>query len=143
MPKTTVAPEITVADPDVCGPLAVFPVFGPPVALDFRSFAEGSALGVELRELDSGASVNDLMVFNPLDVPVLFCEGEAVRGAQQDRTLDVSVLVPARSRVKVPVSCVEHGRWDGSRHQEPVLAGTRVGLSVAAPAQEPGGAGLG
>ena len=50
---------------------------------------------------------------------MLFYEGEEVRGAQQDRTLDVSVLVPARSRVKVPVSCVEHGRWDGSRHQEP------------------------
>ena len=119
MPKLTVAPEITVAEPDVVGPLAVFPLFGPSAALPFVSFAEASALGAALHEVDGQASVNDLLAINPLDVPVFFYEGEEVRGAQQDRTLDVSVLVPAHSRTRVPVSCVEHGRWDGSRHAEP------------------------
>src|SRR5439155_20093766 len=45
-------------------------------------------------------------------------EGEEVLGAQQNRTFDVSVLVPARRRLRVPVSCVEAGRWDGPRHGE-------------------------
>jgi hypothetical protein len=59
--------------------------------------------------------VNDLLVRNPLDVAVLLYEGEEMRGAQQDRTLDVSVLVPAGATLEVPVSCVEAGRWDGTR----------------------------
>ena len=38
---------------------------------------------------------------------------------QQNRSADLSLLVDARSRATIPVSCVEHGRWDGSRHAEP------------------------
>jgi hypothetical protein len=45
--------------------------------------------------LAGGASVNDLLVLNPTDVDVLLYEGEEVLGAQQNRTFDVSVLVPA------------------------------------------------
>ena len=51
-----------------------------------------------MRELPA-PSVNDVLVDNPLDVAVLLYEGEEVQGAQQDRTLDVSVLVAARSRL--------------------------------------------
>jgi hypothetical protein len=71
-----------------------------------------------VKELGSGASVNDLMVHNPLDVRVLLYEGEEVLGAQQNRTFDVSVLVAAASVLQVPASCVEAGRWDGRRHDE-------------------------
>ena len=39
-------------------------------------------------------------------------------GAQQNRTFDVSALVPAGERILVPVSCVEQGRWDHTRHRE-------------------------
>ena len=103
-----------VGPPDVAGPLAVFPVFGPAPVLDYRSFAEAVALGVAVKELEPSPSVNDLLVVNPLDVPVLLYEGEEVRGAQQDRTLDVSVLAPAGAKLQVPVSCVEAGRWDAA-----------------------------
>src|SRR3954470_19961804 len=112
------AEPLRVGAPDVRGPLAVFPLFGPPPRLDYRSFAQASALGVSITELEGGASVNDLFVVNPLDKPVLLYEGEEVLGAQQNRTFDVSVLVPAQTSLQVPVSCVEHGRWDGSRHAE-------------------------
>lgn len=108
----------TLAEPDVCGPLAVFPILGPAASFAYRSFAEAAALGVALRELPGHASVNTLVAVNPLDVPVLFYEGEEVRGAQQDRTLDVSVLVGAGATVELPVTCVEQGRWDGGRHEE-------------------------
>ena len=49
---------------------------------------------------------------------MLLYEGEEVLGAQQNRTFDVSVLVAPHTRLTVPVSCVEAGRWDGSRHTE-------------------------
>src|SRR3954452_15741899 len=109
--RTAVAASLRVGEPDVAGPLAVFPVFGPDPALEYRSFAEACALGAAIRELPT-PSVNDVLVDNPLDVAVLLYEGEEVQGAQQDRTLDVSVLVAAGSRLQVPVSCVEAGRWD-------------------------------
>ena len=113
-----VAEPLRIGAPDVHGALAVFPVFGPPATLDYVSFTTGRADGVALKELDGGASVNDLLIVNGGSKPVLLYEGEEVLGAQQNRTFDVSVLVPAGATLRVPVSCVEHGRWDGSRHGE-------------------------
>jgi hypothetical protein len=40
-------------------------------------------------------------------------EGETVTGGQQNRVLNVSVLVPGGATINVPVSCVEAGRWNG------------------------------
>lgn len=109
---------LRVGAPDVAGPLAVFPLFGPEPRLEYVAFAQGVARGVRVQELSDGASVNDLTVLNPLDVGVLLYDGEEVLGAQQNRTFDVSVLVPAGAKLEVPVSCVEEGRWDGGRHGE-------------------------
>jgi hypothetical protein len=112
------AEPLRVGEPDVCGALAVFPIFGPPRIAEYVAFADGVARGMVVKELDGGASVNDLLVLNPTDVNVLLYEGEEVLGAQQNRTFDVSVLVPAGMSLRVPVSCVEHGRWDGGRHHQ-------------------------
>ena len=109
---------LTVGEPDVAGPLAVFPLYGPAPELRYVAFSQGVADGVTVHELDGGASVNDLTVVNPLDVAVLLYDGEEVLGAQQNRTFDLSVLVAAGAKLTVPVSCVEAGRWDGSRHGE-------------------------
>jgi len=115
---TTTLATLTVAAPDVVGPLAVFPLFGPAPELEYVSFAEASAGGLKVTELPDGASVNDVLVVNPLPVNVLLYEGEEMLGAQQNRTVDAAVLVPAHGRTQVAVSCVEHGRWDGSRQDE-------------------------
>ncbi len=109
---------IRVEAPDVAGPLAVFPLFGPEPSEQYLSLAKGRALGVKIGEDDRGASVRDIVVQNGAETPVLLYEGEEVLGAQQNRTFDVSVLVPEKEQLRVPVSCVEAGRWDGSRHAE-------------------------
>lgn len=109
------ADNMRIGTPDAHGPLTVFPLFGPPPRLEYVAFAQGVQAGVVIRELEKGAQVSDLLVINPTDVPVLLFEGEEVIGAQQNRTFDTSVLVPAGERLQVPVSCVEAGRWDGSR----------------------------
>jgi hypothetical protein len=119
----TVAPQLEVrffvTDPDVVGPLAVFPLIAAAEpTVRYLPFAAAKRRGAAVKELADGASVNDLLVVNPLDDPVLLYEGEEVVGAQQNRTFDVSVLVPARSTLQVPVSCVEAGRWDHRRHGE-------------------------
>ena len=108
---------IEVGDPDVAGALAVHPLFGPPSALDYVAFASVHDQ-VAITELEGGASVNDLTVGNDCARPVLLYEGEEILGAQQNRVLDVSVLVAANAKTRIPVSCVERGRWDGRRHRE-------------------------
>ena len=119
---TTTAHHLTLGEPQVAGPLAVFPVFGPAPRLGYRSFAQAVALGALVKELRGGASVNDLVLGNPTDLPLLVYEGEEVLGAQQNRTFDVSVLLDKQRTARVPVTCVEVGRWDGRRHAEPLAA---------------------
>jgi hypothetical protein len=110
---------LRVGDPDVHGPLAVFPLFGPEPKLDYTSFARAhGAEQVAITELEGGASVNDLMIHNTGSKPVLLYEGEELLGAQQNRVLDVSLLIAAEAKTRIPVSCVEAGRWDGSRRSE-------------------------
>ena len=95
------AVEITVAEPSVVGPLAVFPLIADRApSVRYVSFAEAVQRGASVKELDGGASVNDLVVHNPLDVAVLLYEGEEVLGAQQNRTFDVSALVAAELRAE-------------------------------------------
>ena len=72
--------DLSLLAPDLAGPLAVFPLVGTPIDQPFLSFAEGAAHGVVVKELPN-ASVNDLLVVTPLDVPVLLFEGEEVTGA--------------------------------------------------------------
>jgi hypothetical protein len=50
-------------------------------------------------------------VRNPLDERVLLYEGEELAGAKQNRILQRSILVEAQSKLRVPVHCVERGRW--------------------------------
>ncbi len=131
MPDTAEAPQslktlrdvhggpIEVGAPDLAGSLAVFPLFGPQSALEYTSFSRAHGDGrVEITELEGGASVNDLTIVNRDKGPVLLYEGEELIGAQQNRVLDISLLVAAESKTRIPVSCVEQGRWDGGRHRE-------------------------
>jgi hypothetical protein len=110
----------TLGGPQVAGPLAVFPVFGPQPRLEYRAFAQAAELGAFVKEVESGAVVSRLSVENRTDLPLLVYEGEEVLGAQQNRTFDVTSLVPAGERILVPVSCVEQGRWEHARHREPL-----------------------
>src|SRR5262249_55484149 len=116
--STFLAEPLRVGDPDIARNLAVFPLFGPTPGLEYLSFSQGRTGGVTVGELEGGASVNDLTVHSPTGKSVLLFEGEAVLGAQQNRTFDVSILVAAGAKLTVPVSCMERGRWDASRHRE-------------------------
>jgi len=55
--------------------------------------------------------VPHLKLFNRSDEEVFLLDGEELVGAKQNRILNLSILVPGRSELKIPVSCVEHGRW--------------------------------
>jgi hypothetical protein len=93
--------------------LSVFPLFdGSMTPVEYTLSDEGLGSGaVTVVEVSEAGSVPDLLVDNQGDVPVLFLEGEELVGAKQNRVLNVSVLIAAHSKTKIPVSCVEQGRW--------------------------------
>jgi hypothetical protein len=109
----TTLPEVRVGDPLRHEALTVFPLFSTPdEAVEYLLADEAIATGsVTVEEVSEGGSVPDLLVTNAGDARVLFLEGEELRGAKQNRVLNTSVLVAARSRTPIPVSCVEQGRW--------------------------------
>jgi hypothetical protein len=43
--------------------------------------------------------------------PVLLLDGEELVGAKQNRVLNLTILVAAATKLAIPVSCVEAGRW--------------------------------
>jgi hypothetical protein len=109
----------TLGEPQVAGPLVVYPVFGPTrPRLAYRTFAQAVELGALARERERGAAVRALVVENPTELPLLVYEGEEVLGAQQNRTFAASALVAAGDTLELDVTCVEQGRWDSRRHRE-------------------------
>ena len=81
-----------------------------PVAA-YLALDEALARGLRIAETSESGSVPELVVENPLAERVLLYDGEELVGAKQNRILNVSVLVDAKSALTVPVSCVQQGRW--------------------------------
>ncbi len=106
-------PEIRVGDPLQHETLSVFPLYVEAAgSLDYLLADEAIAAGtLTVSEVGESGSVPDLFVENTGDSRVLFIEGEELRGAKQNRVLNTSVLIAAGSKTKIPVSCVEQGRW--------------------------------
>lgn len=105
--------EIRVGEPIHHETLTVFPLFTARGSeVDYLLSDEAiAAEAVTVKEVSEAGSVPDLLVENKGDARVLFLEGEELVGAKQNRILNTSVLVAAHSTTKIPVSCVEHGRW--------------------------------
>lgn len=92
--------------------LTIFPlVAGSPVELPFQLMSEALAAGtLRISEVGSG-SVPELVAEHTGDRPVLVVDGEQLIGARQNRMTNRSIILPAKSRTHIPVSCMEQGRW--------------------------------
>jgi len=94
--------------------LKIFPLIAEKV-LSIQSYVtldEATDKGwLKIKEVGSG-QVNSVEVKNNGKHMVFAMTGEMISGAKQDRMLSQDVLLPARSGwIRVPVFCVEHGRW--------------------------------
>ena len=106
-------PQLQIGQPLSCNSLTVFPLYADTQKPAEYQLADEAiaASTVAVQEVSEGGSVPELLVENTGDSRVLFLEGEELRGAKQNRILNTSILVPAKTKLKVPVSCVEQGRW--------------------------------
>ncbi len=105
----TFGPEVTFEN------LTMVPLLEPPAGArtpDYLVLDEALAGGfVEITEVSEAGSVPDLRVINKGSKPVLIVDGEELVGAKQNRVVNLTILVPARTDLTIPVSCVEAGRW--------------------------------
>lgn len=98
--------------PQTAGRLTLVPIFFDGPGLDYVTFADAQGGGcAEITEIDGQGAVSILEVRTSSDLPVLMIDGEILLGLKQNRVLNTTILVPAKSTLKIPVSCVEAGRW--------------------------------
>ena len=77
----------------------------------------------------SGAAVNELVLVNNSDRPLLLLAGEIVTGGKQDRVVGRDRIIPAHSEpIALGVFCVEPHRW-----RETSAAFGALGFSMAQP----------
>lgn len=104
---------VTIGEPVAWHGLTVYPLHG---AADtepsYMTFGPARDAGTfRITEVSDAGIVGELEAVNDGDVDVLLLDGEEVVGAKQNRMINLTILVPARSRARIPVSCVEQGRW--------------------------------
>lgn len=103
---------ITVGSGTTIGAVTVFPLSHGLPPGDHLLCPDADARGlVTIEETSWAGTVGELRVTNGGSGPVLLLEGEVRLGLKQTRVPNTSVLVPGRTVITVPVSCVEVGRW--------------------------------
>jgi hypothetical protein len=92
--------------------LTIHPLLSPDeTGLGYDLLADAIAAGtLTITELGS-ATVPEFGAVNEGDRDVLILDGEQFIGARQNRMASRTILLPARSKTKIPVNCMEQGRW--------------------------------
>jgi hypothetical protein len=93
--------------------ISVIPIISKTTAgMDYRTLPE--VLGgedVRISEISSSGSVGELSLVNDSGEFLLLLDGEELIGAKQNRVMNSSIMAAPRSKIKIPVSCTEQGRW--------------------------------
>ena len=79
----------------------------PPYLLFEQAVAGGA---VEVREI--GAGTVPSVAATTKDRPVVIFAGDTITGGKQNRVINISVWLSAGKVTQLPVTCLEHGRWD-------------------------------
>lgn len=65
----------------------------------------------EVVEVDEHGDVPNLKVRNRSDRDALLLDGTELRGAKQNRMVNLTLIIGAGQETDIPVTCVESGRW--------------------------------
>ncbi|MGA3116273.1 MAG: DUF6569 family protein [Syntrophobacteraceae bacterium] len=68
-----------------------------------------------ITETGPGGEVPFLLFENTSDNPVIILDGEEVVGGKQNRIVNATLVILGNATVKIPVSCIQAGRWRRER----------------------------
>lgn len=114
---TDLIETLEIGAPATAGSLALIPLLGRGSTTSaepagYLLYQQAHDMGlISIAEIDQAGAVDKLRVTNRANTPVLLVEGEVLLGMKQTRVLNLTILVAAQSKLTVPVSCVEAGRW--------------------------------
>lgn len=113
--------SLTVGPPQVFEDVQLFPLFSSRnESSSLLELDEALAKGlVEVTEVSDGGTVPQLTVTNKSLRDIIIYDGQELIGAKQNRTVNITVVVPANSTLPIPVACVEQRRW---RYTSPSFA---------------------
>jgi hypothetical protein len=99
--------------------LQITPLLAPSASTaDYLTLSEAQDLGLAVvTEVSESGSVPMLLLENTGEQAVFLLDGEELIGAKQNRILNLTLLVPAKTSLEIPVSCVEQGRWSHSTRE--------------------------
>ena len=105
--------DLSIGSPQTVRNLTMLPLSGNPVAaLGYLLVDEALAKKeVLVGEVSEGGTVPEIRVTNFSEKTILVVDGTELVGAKQNRIVNASFLLPPKSVTKIPVSCVEQGRW--------------------------------
>lgn len=93
--------------------MVVFPLYSNQIAFEGIIGLENAfkKACIKFKEVSQSGSVPELLAVNSCNNKVLIIEGQELKGAKQNRTLNTHILLPEKSKTVIPVSCTEQGRW--------------------------------
>jgi hypothetical protein len=105
--------DLALGIPQAAANLIMVPLSGnPSAALSYILVDEAlRKKEVVVEEVSEGGTVPEIRVTNFSEKTVLVVDGTELVGAKQNRIVNASFLLPPKSVTKIPVSCVEQGRW--------------------------------
>src|SRR5262245_18296533 len=104
---------VTIGSPRLFDRLTLYPLsHSQKVQLRYSTLDDAiNSKALRICEVSLEAQVPTVLLRNLADDTVLILDGEELIGAKQNRVLNLTVLVPGKTVLTVPVSCVEQGRW--------------------------------
>jgi hypothetical protein len=111
---------VTIAPPQSAAGLTLFPLLGAgPTSMEYDLLPDALDSGtVVITEVSEAGSVPELLATNHGPRDVLMLDGMQLIGAKQNRTVSRTILLAAGTTTRIPVSCMEQGRW---RSMSPVM----------------------
>ena len=104
--------NIRYGDPQPFSGLTLFPLFSTSRApFEYLLLSAAITAGTASIEEVGIGRVPTLRIVNRGEKPVLLVDGEHLVGVKQNRILNTTILVPEKSALEIPVSCVEARRW--------------------------------